>query len=40
VVLGEYWKAVSRVGVKRGCRVRVVEAGTPIVVEPVEACGG
>lgn len=36
IVLGEYWKAVSTVPIKNGCRVRVVEmAGDLLKVEPV-----
>jgi membrane-bound serine protease (ClpP class) len=36
-VFGEYWKAVSGVPVKRGCRVRVVEIlGDTLKVEPVQ----
>ncbi|MEL9991801.1 MAG: nodulation protein NfeD [Thermoproteus sp.] len=36
VVLGEYWKAISKTEVKKGCRVRVVEAGELVVVEPTQ----
>ncbi|MGC9169159.1 MAG: NfeD family protein [Thermoproteus sp.] len=39
LVLGEYWKAISRVNIRKGCRVRVVEAEAPLVVEPVGNCG-
>lgn len=38
IVMGEYWKAISEVPIRRGCRVRVVRTGTPLVVEPVGSC--
>lgn len=38
IIMGEYWKATARAPVKKGCRVRVVETGSPLLVEPVEIC--
>jgi membrane-bound serine protease (ClpP class) len=37
IVLGEYWRAVSDVSIRRGCRVRVVDVyGSVLKVEPIE----
>nr|KJR74258.1 MAG: NfeD-like protein [Thermoproteus sp. AZ2] len=36
VVLGEYWRATAKTYIKRGCRVRVVDPGPPLVVEPID----
>lgn len=38
VIMGEYWKAVSEVPIKKGCRVRVVKTGAPLLVEPIGGC--
>lgn len=38
VGLGEYWRATAKTHIRKGCRIRVVEAGTPLLVEPAGEC--